>query len=122
MCNNNLENGLNLNNGAIIYNLTPHAVNILKEDLSPLYTIKPEVESARCSQTTIPSGNIGGIPITSTSFGEVEGLPDEQEGVYYIVSRLVMQACTNRRDLLVPNELQRDDEGHIIGCLSLANN
>lgn len=122
MCNVNFVNGLKLN-GAVIYNLTPHSINLLKEDLSPLYTINSEEESARCSQTTIPYSNIGGIPITSTSFGKVEGLPqEEKEGVYYIVSRLVMQACPNRRDLLVPNELQRDEQGRIIGCKSLANN
>lgn len=121
MCNVNFVNGLKLN-GVVIYNLTPHAVNLLREDLTPLYTIKSEEESARCSQTTIQSGYIGDIPITSTSFGEVEGLPEEKEGIYYIVSRLVMQACSNRKDLLVPNELQRDGEGRIIGCLSLANN
>lgn len=105
-----------------IVNLTPHGINLLNRDLTPLVTIPASGNVARCTQETIPNGNIGGIPITATSFGEVEGLPQEKEATYYIVSRLVMQGCPSRRDLLVPNELQRDDEGHIIGCLSLANN
>lgn len=105
-----------------LINSTPHAVNLLKPDLTPLVTIPSNGIIARCSQKTTGAGFIGDIPITQTSFGEVEGLPEEKEGVYYIVSRLVMQACPSRRDLLVPNELQRDEEGHIIGCLSLANN
>ena len=122
MCNvNNFVNGLKVGN-SVIFNLTPHAVNIVAEDLSPLATINPEEESARCSQTTIITGSIGNIPITSTSFGCVEGLPEEQEDIYYIVSRLVMQGCPNRRDLLVPNDIVRDDTGRIVGCKSLANN
>ena len=121
MCNVNFVNGLKLN-GAVIYNLTSHTVNLLKEDLTPMYTIKPEKEDVRCTQTIISAGYIGDIPITSTSFCEVEGLPEEKEGVYYIVSRLFMQACSNRNDLLAQNELKRDEKGKIIGCLSLANN
>lgn len=37
---------------------------------------------------------------------------------YYIVSRMVANALPNRKDLLVPNELVRDDQGNIIGCRS----
>ena len=111
-----------IENNIVIYNLTPHTVNIVREDLSPVYTINPEENSVRCPQETKIINNIGGIPITSTTFGEVEGLPEEKENVYYIVSRLVLNACKDRHDLLVPNELVRDGEGHIIGCKSLANN
>ena len=62
------------------------------------------------------------IPISSSSYGEVVDLPAPQVGVYYIVSRLVMSACPNRQDLLVPNDLVRDEAGRVIGCRSLANN
>jgi hypothetical protein len=103
-----------------IINLTPHLVNIVLENEE---TIKfSPVGNARCKQETKNIGLINGIPITSTSFGEVEGLPEEKEGIYYIVSRLVMSACGNRKDLLVPNDIVRDKEGKIIGCKSLANN
>lgn len=102
-----------------ILNFTPHTVNLIKEG-EPLIFIS--VGEARCTQTTVKVGEINGIPITSTKFGEVEGLPREQEGFCLIVSRLVRQALPERKDLLVPNEVVRDEEGKIIGCKSLANN
>lgn len=105
----------------MIMNLTPHTVNVC----DPNGVISKSFESegiARCSQSTSQIGVIDGISITSTVFGEVEGLPKEKNDVFFIVSRLVLNACPNRKDLLVPNELIRDEEGRIIGCMSLANN
>lgn len=104
-----------------IINLTPHIVTICRED----GTLIQEFESqglTRLTQKTIIIGEVNGIPITKTEFGEVEGLPKQKEGIMYIVSRLILTACTDRSDLLVPNELVRDDKGNIIGCKSLAIN
>ena len=56
------------------------------------------------------------INLISQSFGEVEGLPDEESGVRFIVSRLVKSALPERRDLIVPADLIRDASGQIIGC------
>lgn len=103
-----------------ILNYTPHTVNIILES-GEIYNFL-SVGNARCVQTTVQVGEINNIPITSTEFGEVEGLPQEQKGIYYIVSRLILQALPQRRDLLVPNEVVRDEKGKIIGCKSLANN
>lgn len=105
----------------IIVNLTPHKVTIVKED----GTLIQEFESegvVRLMQNTMEVSTINNIPITKTFFGEPEGLPKEKPNVYYIVSRMVLEACKNREDLLVPNEIIRDDKGNIIGCKSLANN
>ena len=107
---------------AKIINLTPHKVTIVNDD----NTIKAEFESqgiARCSQQTTLVGNVNGINITSTVFGDVTDLPDEKPNTFFIVSRLVLNACKGTRsDLLVPNELIRDDNGNIIGCKSFAIN
>ena len=109
-----------------IINLTPHAVNIVGDDNSVVITIEASGNVARCSQTIDIVGDITvnsvSIPISSSSYGEVVDLPAPQVGVYYIVSRLVMSACPNRQDLLVPNDLVRDEAGRVIGCRSLANN
>ncbi|MBD8045821.1 hypothetical protein [Clostridium faecium] len=102
-----------------ILNYTPHTVNIIQQGKVKNLV---SVGNARCIQETKKIGEINNIPITSTTFGQVEGLPEEKEGVYYIVSRLILQACPQRRDLLVPNDIVRDEEGKIIGCKSLANN
>lgn len=109
-----------------IINLTPHAISIVDENDSVVVTIEASGSIARCSQTinivdSIDLNNVA-IPISSSSYGEVVDLPAPQDGVYYVVSRLVMSACPNRQDLLVPNDLVRDEAGRVIGCRSLANN
>ena len=109
-----------------IINLTPHSINVIGEDNSVAITIEASGNVARCSQTidivdTINVNNIA-IPVSSSSYGEVVDLPAPQDDTYYIVSRLVMSACPNRQDLLVPNDLVRDEAGRVIGCRSLANN
>lgn len=116
----------NTTNTANIINLTPHSVNIIGNDNSVAITIEASGNVARCSQTIDIVGALTldsvDIPISSSSYGEVVDLPDPQDGIYYVVSRLVMSACPARQDLLVPNDLVRNDAGQVIGCRSLANN
>jgi hypothetical protein len=106
-----------------IINLTPHDVTIVTD--SGTIVIKASGEVARCKTSTVAEGelSIGNgevIPITSTKMGEVTGLPEETEGTWLIVSRVVAEACKDRSDLLIPNESVRDSSGRIIGCKSLA--
>ena len=103
-----------------ILNMTPHSVNIIGDDNKIIKTFD-SVGIARCSQQTVTIGDINGIPLTTTSFGDVIDLPAPQDGVFFIVSRLVLSACPDRNDLLVPNDLVRDDNGNIIGAKSFAN-
>ena len=103
-----------------ILNYTPHEINLILKNGREIKF--PSIGEARCKQTQSIFKYIGEIPIAFITVGEVEGLPDRKENVYYIVSRVVMQNCPNRRDLLVPNEIIRDETGKIIGCKSLANN
>ena len=60
------------------------------------------------------------VDIMEKSFLEVEGLPEPKKDTYYVVSALVAGACKNRDDLVVPNDIVRDEKGRIIGCRSLA--
>ena len=60
------------------------------------------------------------IDIMKKSFTEIEGLPEPKENTYYVVSALVAGAAKNRNDLLIPNDIIRDEEGRIIGCKNLA--
>lgn len=102
-----------------IINATPHAVNIISDNGESLRTFEPEI-SVRVSSHCEVVGTLAGIPIDSATFGEVEGLPEYREGVYYIVSRLVKQALPDREDLLCPGQQVRDSEGRVIGCKSLS--
>lgn len=101
-----------------IINLTPHDINIVDSNLNVINTFKSE-GIARVSANSVLKGYIKDINIYSTQYGEVTGLPDQQEGTYYIVSMLVKQALPNRTDLFSPSQLQRDSKGQPIGCLGL---
>jgi hypothetical protein len=57
--------------------------------------------------------SINGAQVVKSVLGEVENLPDPVEGTIYIVSQLVVQALPDRKDLLAPGELKRDDLGAI---------
>ena len=106
----------------IFKNCTPHTVNMVDDNQKLVLSIPKGDVVPRLAQSTEEVGDVCGIPLTATVFGEVQGLPDSEEGVYFIVSRLVMTACPNRKDLVVPNEVVRDADGNIIGCRSFAIN
>ena len=101
-----------------IKNLTPHPVNICN-NAGDIVRVFQSEGLVRLKATTVVAGEIDGIPVTKTEFGQVEGLPEFQEGVFIVVSQLVKNALPSRFDLLVPAEVVRDEKGNIIGCKSL---
>lgn len=105
---------------AIIINTTPHPITIL-DDANEVLEVFPTGEfNIRISSSTVDAGfTVNNIKITTTEYGKVNGLPEWQPFVYYIVSAMVKSALPNRTDLLVPAEQVRDDKGIIIGCRSL---
>jgi hypothetical protein len=115
-----------------ILNCTPHPINLLNQLGQTILNLPGCNQPPRLTQKTVfshhiqtyedQSGTVISVPITKTEFGEVEHLPEQKEGTFLIVSRLVLAACPGRSDLLVPNELVRDGKGRIIGCKSFANN
>lgn len=103
-----------------IINLTPHTVTILAEDGSTIKEI-PSSGIARCVTTRERAGEIEGVPINRTVFGEVEGLPAPSEGVYFVVSAITAKALKGvRDDLLITDDAVRDEQGRIVGCRALA--
>ena len=118
-------------------NLTPHVINVIgncrhgrvtsdtdveEQNCSCCKSFPPSGEVARVSVETCQVPSIGGIDIFSTVYGPVEGLPEEREGVWLIVSLVVKQASPDRKDLLSPGALVRNAEGQPIGCQGLTNN
>lgn len=100
-----------------LVNLTPHTINIrgaVSMDVAPSGTV------ARCSQNNVIVGDINGIPVSRQVFGTVVDLPAPQEGVVYIVSRMVADACRDREDLVIPGPLLRNEAGQPIGCDGLS--
>jgi len=73
-----------------------------------------------------PSGSVARISVSFTDFaddvcivkyGDLEGVPERQDGVKYIVSSMVL-AASNRGDLVAPatghHDTVRNDKGHIV--------
>ena len=104
----------------LLKNFTPHNVVVIVNETK---IVIPSDGIARVTETktVAPSIDVDGVTVETfiSSFGEVENLPPQEEGVMVIVSALVASAAKGRDDLLVPGELVRDDGGNIVGCKSL---
>lgn len=98
-------------------NLTPHPITIVNGP-----TVPPSGQLARCSSASVPAGEHGGVALSRVTFGAVEGLPDPEPGVLYIVSALVRSAVPNRSDVASPGDLIRDEKGTVVGCKGLTVN
>ena len=99
-----------------LINMTPHVINVLDDEDNIIQSI-PSTGEIRLSMETEIIDNVNGIPLTATKFGKPKGLPDKEEGVLIIVSRMIKTAI-DRDDLIVPAEIKRGKDGAIIGCHS----
>ena len=69
-------------------------------------------------------GSVAGIPIAETQFESIENLPEPEEGVYYIVSRISMDFIPfDREDVLCvdtgPTAI-RDEGGQVVAVTQLS--
>jgi hypothetical protein len=101
-----------------IINLTPHEITIFKWN-GEIWKVLPKSEQPLrlLEKRQLVDFLNGEIPINEVSFINIDGnqLPEQKEGVYYIVSRMIADAF-KRPDFLVPDDLVRNDKGMIIGC------
>ena len=104
-----------------IKNLTPHTINFVSPEGHPVIDIEPAGTVARVSVNTEMVGEIDGIPVTKSVYGEVVDLPEPEDGTIYIVSALVAGRVPEREDVFIPSESVRDENGRIIGCKSLGH-
>lgn len=106
-----------------LVNLCPHDVVIHGRDGTTL-TVPPEPVAARCVVERVEVGTlvVDGCSLTMVESQVVEPptLPESTVGVLFIVSRMVAEAMPDRRDLVFPDGLVRDDEGAVVGCAALA--
>ena len=108
----------------IIRNLTPHDVTVVKDDGSVIRSISPDsVGPARAKQTTFPIGNLDGIPLYAIEYGEPEGLPPKEDGIYLIVSKITAESAASHGreidDLFIVAETIRDEKGSVVGTKGL---
>lgn len=104
-----------------IVNLTPHDVHVYDENAQNIIRTYPASGTvARVKSSTEIVGEVDGVPVARTAFGEIEGLLEPQQDTKYIVSLLVLQAAAGKRDDLLapdtgPQSAVRDESGQIIG-------
>ncbi|MDG1314032.1 MAG: hypothetical protein P8P29_00730 [Flavobacteriaceae bacterium] len=108
-----------MNTFKTIKNLTPHTVNLLDQGGQEIMVITSQGESPRLQSTMTDAGDVAGYPLVRQEFGETTGLPEAEEGVLILVSRLVLAANPERKDLGVPVQFVRDTEGRILGCQAI---
>lgn len=65
---------------------------------------------------------LGDIPVYRQILDGVNGLPDEEEGIKYIVSARVRDFLPERTDLLSPSGYIRDEAGNVVGCTGFISN
>jgi len=111
-------------------NTTPHDINLMLETGN--LVIQPSGLSFRVAADSevVRTEQIEGhaVEVRARVFRDVivfDGeeevpLPDEQEGVCYIVSRITAEALPERTDLRMVDGTVRDDSGRIIGCTGLS--
>ncbi|UOE78397.1 hypothetical protein [Parageobacillus thermoglucosidasius] len=104
-------------------NLTPHTVNVVDDSGNSILSVAPSGAVARVTTQQTVVGNVAGIDIVRTVFGDVDGLSAPQPDTVYIVSTLVLQSLKangiDRDDVVAPDtspeSVVRDNAGNIIG-------
>ena len=107
-----------------VINLTPHDVVIVDDDGNEIKRYPASGQVARVNSKADPIGELDGIQVVRTKYGDVDGLPDKQPNTVYLVSLVVAQALgKSRTDVYVPDtgpgSVVRDDKGQIIGVKRL---
>lgn len=101
-----------------LLNCTPHVINLITP--SRVITLPPSGICPRVEEAFLGIAEVAGVEVVESDRGSVEGLPEPQDGVLLIVSRMVADACSEtREDLVSPGELVRDPQGRVIGCKNL---
>jgi hypothetical protein len=105
-----------------IINLTPHKVTVVDGNGEVLNEFPPSGMAARVLCEYERKEDVQGIHVYVQIPKQVVDLPDPVDGTRYIVSGMVLGMLPDRKDLVAPNNLVRDEEGNITGCRSFVRN
>lgn len=128
----------------MIINCTPHDVDIYRtcdcymrngsfylrdyedEFPQPFITYPAAAEPARVNFAQTYAGMADGILVFRWVPDEIVNLPEPKPGTYYIVSKILAQACPEREDLIFPGIVVRGTpkgsrwmsaDDHVVGCI-----
>lgn len=101
-----------------IINKTPHPVHFYRSN-ETISTFQPDEHPIRLKEYSEHRGEINGIPVHDIVY-ESDDVPEYDENIIYIVSRMVKDRFPDRTDFMVPYDLVRNESGTIIGCKALA--
>ena len=97
-----------------------HTVKVYNKETDELVVEVPfSGVQARRAESSEMFTEDSGLQMFRTIYGEVEGLPEEQDDVVVIVSMAVRQAAPERKDLASPGSLRKDESGMPTGCYGL---
>lgn len=85
----------------ILINLTPHSITVRGSHGD--VTISASGNVARVGMTETPAGEVVGVSVVRRKAAGVTGLPDPQEGIGFLVSSMVLDACGGRSDVFAPD-------------------
>ena len=126
----------------MIINCTPHNINIYStadcyirdgflcfrvgalddegEFPQPFLTYPAAKEPARVIFIQKHAGMADGIHIYRWVPDEIVNLPGPKPGTYYIVPKMVAQACPEREDLILPGTVVCNAEDNVVGCVDFS--
>ena len=123
----------------MIINLTPHDAAIYnisdcilnygllylreKEDMEypePLRVYLAAKDPARMHVVQRDPGTADGILVYRWASYGITGLPEPKPDTYYIVSKMLAQACPEREDLIFPGTSVYDAEDNVVGCIDFS--
>lgn len=113
-------------NGIKVVNMTMHDIVYTSGGQTIVFPGNKEA-CVRVTQEYIPIGNLFGVNMEIKA-GEkhVEGLPKQQNNVYYIVSGLVRAELPERKDLLAPTQnikhQTKNEKGHTVAISHFETN
>lgn len=103
-----------------LVNLCNHIVILCDEGSNAILTIHESGQTAYEVHNS-RSEFICGVKVHRNGPSTVFGIPEPQEGVFYIVSNRVRLAAPERKDILAPTDLVRHD-GQVIMARALMGN
>lgn len=86
----------------------------------PLRVYPAAKEPARMHFVQGDPGMADGIMVYHWGPYGITGLPDAKPDTYYIVSKILAQACPEREDLIFPGTLVYDAEDNVVGCIDFS--